>query len=388
MNSDRKENTISRIVMFCADYGNIPSVLFLIEQNYRTRRVTLVILDNHDLFQFFEAINNRVFHQAINLIYVKPYHARRAMVKGIKKVWYLLPDIITERRYLKETHDKYFAQVTGCEIYFFSRSFSGATFYLLNQLSKRNSLIYMPYQPPNSPNVNTYYAPANIVDLARILLLKSTYGRGIAMGKYPQTNPYATGFPYIPDKFMEERVSRVITSKERTELLKGFDLSRFKVFDAANSSVIYFDDGLVESRFTDGSIDRDTFRKEMAQIFSILTKYFPEAEIARKYHPGYDSDQSIIATGKVLPSFIPAEFLYNDNTKMYLSVCSYSLANVEKGLAVSIIDLLSFPTEKLRNQFKENLIRVSRSKILFPKTLDEFESIVMNARMKTREAFT
>jgi len=62
-----------------------------------------------------------------------------------------------------------------------------------------------------------------------------------------------------------------------------------------------------------------------------LSKYFPENEIARKYHPHSPGDKTMIKTGDVLPDFIPAEFLYNDNVKIYLSLFSGSIANVENG---------------------------------------------------------
>jgi hypothetical protein len=377
--------------MFCADYGNIPSALYLANQHYSDGAVTLVVIGNHDLFQFFQAINERVFHSAVNLIYLEPFRACRAAVAGVKKAFYIIPDIVRERRYLKHAWDEQFAKLKGWEVFFFSRSFSGHTYYFLDKLSRMNRLTYMPYTPYTSPDLmNSPYTPASIIDLVQLLLLKMIFGGGMVLGKYPRTNPYVKGFPLMSDRFMQKKVARVISSEERSEMLKAFDLNRFKVFDAANYSVIYFDDGLVGSNYAGGSLDKDTFGREMAQIFGILTKYFPEAEIARKYHPGYHSDQSIIATGTVLPDFIPAEFLYNDNTRMYLSICSFSIANVEKGLAVSIIDLISFPSEELRNQLKENLIRASRSKILFPKTLHEFESIVRNITKigETHRAFT
>ncbi len=100
--------------MFCADYGNIPSALYLATRNYQTRPVTLVIPGNHDLFQFFQAVNERVFQNTINLIYFESYPARRVSAKGLNKVFHTSSDIVGERRYLKETwewfcahHDEY-----------------------------------------------------------------------------------------------------------------------------------------------------------------------------------------------------------------------------------------------------------------------------------------
>jgi len=153
------------------------------------------------------------------------------------------------------------------------------------------------------------------------------------------------------------------------------DLSRFKeIFDVGKYSVIYFHQDLLQEGYISNG---DTFRRELAEIFNILSKYFPENRVARKYHPCYPGDKSMVTYGEVIEDFIPGEFLHNDNVKMYLSLFSCALANVERGLAVSIADLITFRDDETREQLKEMVIGMSRSEILFPKSLDEFEEILM-----------
>ena len=48
-----------------------------------------------------------MFHNAINLIYLEPYHPRRVRTRGLNKIVHIFPDIVKERRYLKEVFDKY-----------------------------------------------------------------------------------------------------------------------------------------------------------------------------------------------------------------------------------------------------------------------------------------
>ncbi len=369
------KSTASRKVIFCESYGAIVRTLCLATRNRCDCAITVVLLGNHDLFKFFQVINERVFHSAINLIYFEPYPARRAEAKGINKMPHIIPDIIKERRYLKESFDKYFAGLEGCEVFFHSRGFNCYSFYLLKRLSKKNSLVYISYGSPYMGK----YTPANIVDLITLIIFKLIYGHEIAMGKYPDQSPHIKGFPYMDDRFMEEKVDRVIEPEEMNDMVKDFDLSEFKIFDAGDYSVIYFDDSLVEAGYI---TDRDVFKRELTGIFNVLSKYFPETEIARKYHPGYPDDKTVVEIGDVLPDFIPAEFLYNDNVEMYLSLFSFSLANVEKGLAVSLADLITLKGEKTKNQLRDRLIRTSKSKILFPKSLDEFEKILVEAAKK------
>ena len=360
------------VVIFCESYPLIKNCLYVATHNCHDNSITLVIPGNHDLLNFFQVINEKVFHNAINLIYLELYHARRVTAKGIKKVFHVLPDIIKERRYLKGIFDKYFAELKGAEIFFSSRYFCPYTFYLLKRLSKRNELVHI-CDPSMDVMTVEKFTPTNIINLVSLIILKLIFGWDVIMGKLPYTR-----FPCMPDKFINKKVEKVIDREERNEMMKDFDLSQFKIFDVGNYSVIYFDEssGYICAYIT----DKNTFRRELVEIFDILTRYFPEKEIARKYHPSYPGDKTMIKIGDILPDFIPAEFLYNDNVKMYISLFSGSIANVEKGLAVSIADLISFKSDESRNQLKEILIQMSRSEILFPQSLDEFERILIDLK--------
>lgn len=365
---------VSKVVIFCESYPQIKNALYVATHNCHDNSITLVIPGNHDLLKFFQVINERVFRNAINIIYFQPYQARRVTAKGIKKVFHVLPDIIKERRYLKGIYNKYFAELKGAEIFFSDRYWNPYTFYLLKKLSKTIRLVYIP-DPAHDVLPIDKFAPTNIVDLVSLIILKLIYGWDMTMGKLLNMK-----LPYMSDKFFNREVDKVIDREERDEMMKNFDLSQFKIFDVGNYSVIYFDDGLIASGYV---TDKNTFRRELTNIFNILGKYFPEKKIALKYHPRHNSDKSMIEIGDVLPDFIPAEFLYNNNIKMYISFFSLSIANVEKGLAVSIADLISFKSDESRNQLKEILIQRSRSEILFPQSLDEFERILIDLKGRT-----
>ncbi len=363
---------MSKVVIFGESYGQIEYVLHLVTQNWHDYPITLVIPGLYDLFEFFKVINEKVFHSAINLIYLEPYQPGRARARGINKIPHVFPDIIRERRYLKEIWNKYFAELEGCEVYFLSRGFNGLKVYLVKKLSERNRLVYIYTQ---SPSRTSKYTPANIFEWAKLAIWRLTYGRDAVMGR----TPFIKGFLWMPDKFMEKAVQRVIDIAEVDKITKGFDLSPFRVFDVGSYSVIYFDDGLIGIGYIS---DDDTFKRELTNIFSIVGKYFPEKEIAVKYHPGYSGSKTLLEVGDILPSFIPAELLYHENVKLYLGIFSRSIAHVDEGLVVSLADLISFKSDEISNKQKEELIQVSKSKILFPKSLDEFERILIDVTGK------
>jgi len=366
-------------IVFLESYGRIEYDLSVAIRDWRDRSITIVVPGNRDLFKFLRVLNEKVFGNRIHLLNLEPYRPRRAQAKGVSKIFHALQDVMRERRYLKEIFDKYFAELEGCEVFFHSRGYSSLKCYLLKKLSKKNRLTYICHGPPYMGK----YTPRNVVDLARLIILKLINGRDIALGQFPDKSPHDKGFAYLPDEFMKSKVGRVIDWAEKSEMSEGFDLSQFKVFDVGNYSVIYFDEGLMECDYM--QVDKSKFGKELGRIFDILSKYFPEKEIARKYHPGYSSDKTMIKIGDVLPDFIPAELLYDDGVKMYLSVFSFSIANVEKGLAVSIADLISFKSDELKNRLKERLIQRSKSKIVFPESLDEFERILIDLKEQRNE---
>ena len=364
---------MSKLIILCTSYGEIPSTLYLAKQNYPDNSITIASANKPELFKFFQLVNERVFHNNINVIFLEPYDSGNAARKGIiTKAFYLVPDIIKERRYLKDIFNRYFAELEGCEVFFHGRPIGGNLFYLLKRLSWRNKLVYIPfYDSPQARQVRTYI-PTNIADLAYFIIRKLTYGFDLALAE----QPYKKGFPYMSDKFVEKRVDRIIDWEERNEMMKGFDLSQFTILNVNNYSVIYFDTPLLveAGRVADG----DTYRRELTAIFDILSKYFSKEEIALKYHPNHPIDKTMARFGDVLPDFIPAELLYNDNIKIYLGLFSSSLINVEKGLAISIANLISFKDAKFAELRKEKSIQSSHSEILFPKSLEELERILVN----------
>jgi hypothetical protein len=242
-------------------------------------------------------------------------------------------------------------------------------YHIAKKLKKSNELIFISsYQAQVAPR---QCAPGNIEDLAKMCIYKLTYGNGITLCRLSHTKEK---FAYFSDTFLKKNFDEIITETERDKLLKGFDVSQFKVLDMSRYRVLFFFD------VADYSADRDAFTQELAGIFGIIRKHFPENEIACKYHPGYEGDEISLDMGEELPEFIPAEVLYNDNIKVYLGICSAALSNVEKGTVISLIGLIAFDNKTYREKLKEVLLRTSHTKMLFPKSLDEFEQILVGIR--------
>jgi hypothetical protein len=349
-------------VVFCKNYGQIKRVLYLATL-YRPE-MTIVVTGLDDLFHFFREINVKCFNSELDLIKINNYYSHGATARGIMRLLHVIPDIIREKRSLRENFNKYLAGFEGCDVFFSSRAFGGLTFYLVKRMSKRNRVVHISAQRPDIQE----RSPRNLADFAHLIKARLVYGPEFSMGTY-------AGYPmqvlFIPDRSLQKVVDRTIGWEEHGKWTKDFDISPFRVFGTGSYDVIYFGHSVSPLM-----VSPDTLNKTLAGVFEVLRRYFPKSRMACKYHPGHKNDNADINLGTVLPSFVPAEFLYSDEVIMYLSIWSASLAGVKKGLPVALMDLFPFENEELREPTREQLIKMSHSKILFPKSLAEFEKLV------------
>lgn len=365
---------MKEVVISVDAYPRIRNALYAVTQNYPKYPVTILIAGNSDLLKFFSVINEKLFNSELNLEYFDLFQTapERVTARGLKRIPYILRDIVRERRYMKELYNKHLKRFNDADVYLFNRGY--IDFYLARRLRKRNRLVYISSYP--TAVTPEQYNPTGLADIVKLVIANLVYGRGIALGRLP----HSKGHPHMSDRFLKKEIDAVIPDEKRDEMMNDLDMSRFRVFDVARYSVIYFPQSLIE---TDYIVDKDTYRREVGEIFGIISKYYPENEIASKYHPGYpEAEKTVVKTGDVLPDYIPAEFLYNDGVKMYLGAFSSAIANVEQGLVVSIMDLISFKSNEMKETIKKILVDMSRSEILFPKSLEEFEKILISIGQK------
>ena len=358
-------------VIISENYTSINTTLFLAEGREPDPPATIIIPANFELFKFLREINEKNFGNTLNLIYSEPYRSTMAGARGIRRLLHVPVDIVRERRHLKRNYAKYLAEIQGCEVYFFSRGFSGTRYYLLKKLARRNKLVYVSHTQPSVTPISRH-APGNLAELVALVIMKLTYGRGIAMGKFF----YPHGLPFIPDRFMEREVDRAITWEEKEAMMKDFDVGRFRVFDAGKYEAIYFGHEMGSETVA----DLDGVEKVLTGVTEILLKHFPAERIAMKQHPLHREEKTMIKAGDVLASFIPAEFLRHQGVKVYLSPYSLSITNLTGGKAISLVELIPVVSQERREMLKELLVKQSRTEILFPETLEELDAMLVDAK--------
>ena len=364
---------MNKIAIFCENYGTINTTLSLIERYRQNTKVTIIILAYSNLNKLFQTFNEKTFDNTLDIVYLQPRSSLTATTKGIIKAIYSLPELIAKRRHIRNIYEKKLANMKGYDVHFASRHNNGSLLYLLRRLQRNNRLVYINSFPPTRVQSKPYL-PLKPKDFITLLTAKLAYAHDMVMVKFPFTD----GYTYIPDKFIKNKVDRVISWGEREKMLADFDISRYRIFDIGDYDVLYYSTAMG----SDYIPDFDLLDKELTEIFKLLVKYFPAERIAVKHHPAHGHDKKAIKAGIELDSSIPAEYLYSNNVKMYLGFWSTSIINVENGLAVSLINLITLKSEKLRQRFREYLLGMAKSEILFPKSLDEFEKILIQLNEK------
>ena len=360
----------SRIVILCESYPSIAYTLYRITNEKSGVSVSIYITALKDMYRLFQIINEKVFNNDLELIYYPRYEANWVKTKGIKRLFNIFGGILGERRYIKQFYHRHFAGLENTEILFSSPGYSGAKIYVLNRLSKKNKIIYIDPGPPYMVR----YSPRSLRDIATLLFYKMVYGKDTQLGQYPPQNPWSTGLPLMTESFMKNSVDSVIDWSNREQIMEDFAWEKYRVFDTGNYKVMYFHQDLVGGYVP----DRDTFKQELNSVFDIIRRYYPEREIARKYHPDHELNKDVIEIGQELPAYIPAELLYNEKVQIYLGISSNAIVSVRCGQAISLIDLISFKSDKVKEGQKERLIRASRSEILFPSSLEELERMIID----------
>lgn len=374
--NNSRESGGRQIILLADAYPRIPNALYVASRNFPTHPITILVIGSKDLYGFFTEINSKCFDGKIKLVFIELFKTdpKRPGATLLKKACYLLWDIFREKQYLKRLYREYLPRFQDCDVYSFNMGYFD--FFITKKLAGKNRLFYISSYPTQvTPNS---YIPDNVIDLGKWLANWMVFGSGMGMGRLP----HLKGFRQMSRGFMRKRFDSFIDGEERDTLMKNFDLAPYRVFNPGSFSVLYFPQSMMASDYI---VDPATFQQEMTAIFRVVGKHFRENEIACKYHPGYaDTEKSVVSFTNVLPDYIPAEFLYGDNVKVYLGFFSSAIANVTRGNVISLMYLISFRDDGERERLRAIIESMSHTEVRFPRTLEEFGEMLASARSAAR----
>ena len=358
-------------VLFCDNYTQVFRTLHIASSG-RYKDITVVISQFEALYKFFNLINEKTFDNKLKIIFPQPYVSPFSKIPWVLKPWYLTGDIIRQRRYFREVYKKYFSGFGDVDI-FFGPGYAGLQVTLLSRLAAEYRVIYF---SPDPASRMVGYLPRTLREWALWFIYKGIFGFSTGMGRVPNV-PYLKAFVYLPEKTIRAKAAEVIDWEGRAEMMKSFDAARFRLSEGERYKVMYFHDDFVEAPYS--GVNEATVNRELNEVFQVLLKYFKPEEIATKFTPA-SAPRQRPQIGEILPSFVPAELLYNDNVIIYLSIASGAIFNVDKGNAVSLLEMITFEDDTLKKQVRQALHDRKKSNILFPKSLDEFEQIVVKLK--------
>ena len=139
--------------------------------------------------------------------------------------------------------------------------------------------------------------------------------------------------------------------------------------------------GPVHSLFIDaGPPESATYLKSnhMRDIILLLRKY--SEKIMIKEHPNFKRDVDFFNDFKLIPDYFPAELILHGIQKNVISISSTTLissANLDKLKTISLLDIVEWENNANKEQIKQNLIKESGNKIIFVKTIEELEKLIM-----------
>lgn len=126
------------------------------------------------------------------------------------------------------------------------------------------------------------------------------------------------------------------------------------------------------------SLDRVSV-SDMENVMSKLHDILDKFKFSVKPHPRLSTLYSGFEHADVLPSFIPSEFILNENIKTIIGIESLSLltsVQQTKAQVISILDLFNYKDKSIQDSIRNWLMVESNNKILFPKTFEELETLI------------
>ena len=242
---------------------------------------------------------------------------------------------------------------------------------MLKRLKKNNDIIYVDSFPPERTRIE--YIPINsLKEFAKYIKSVLTYGLGVGVLK----NEANAGIPCILDKFITKN-TKVINYDSFKNNWNSININITEKYNI-NLEVLYLDHELVSDDKNNNYLCTNDSSKVLDQILIEISTSSITNNIGYKQHPGHKfRHYSSLKNFQLIDSYIPAEYLFNENIKFVISPWSFSLVNSSKYIkSISIIKLLPFKSEKHKNNLIKYLEISSNQRILFPNTSSELKNIL------------
>jgi len=334
--------------------GAYRSLLFALYLKYLGKEIT-VITDNNDVAKYCEAENI-------------PYIGYKKIRLTASTIYRIFTFKIILKKLMKEIDFR-----ENDEFYLMGKALNLVSFYLAKEFSKKGSIFYK-----NTDRELKRYKPYKLKPfyirggIMRILFKLSL---GLDLIYYDTFNSPRLG---VDDKFLKKyninEYAPEISSKELiSEVIKKHK-SSFKEYDN-----LIIDDGLLIGYANIDSLI-NLYKKLSGLNISFAFKRHPNLSSDKEKHPDlYFSLYKNIKGWDEIPTYIPAELLFNNIKKNVLSICSTATipaSHITHLRTISLLELVDWYDETTKKNYKNEMVKGSNNKIVFPKNFEELKALL------------
>jgi hypothetical protein len=340
---------MQELILFCQASADVQYVLAIYNKYCSNYKISIFVVSIEGIYKFLCSLNLKTN----NLVFI-PY---------LKNFSYKNPfKIIKERQRIKNVYPKYFKHTENSVIYFFSHFFDWTTFSILAKLSKNNTINFVDHYDTKAIQGSRNYN-INIKEYFQIMILK--YITKIKFKILKVNRRKFLEFPYY-----KYGIKKVDPPKVSKQLYEKFS---FKINNVDNRSILLF-----VSDHSKMNIIKN-FNESIEKIVQLIKE--KGFNIFLKPHPSYLYPKFLEKYAKVLPDYIPAEFLDVHDFSAIVGIESTAMVNFAKTNKIqvySLLDLFSFTNEEDKDRIKNYLNSLSDNKIYFVNSLKDFSQCLQS----------
>lgn len=338
-----------KIVLFCQAPADVQYVLALYHKNKAKFEIYIICVNVESMFRFLVGLNLKIN----KLIYI-PYSYNFNSFNPF--------NFFKEKRRLNKLFNTHFNINEPSRIYFFSHFFDWVTFFFVSRLSQIHETYFVDHYDTSSLsnfNVNNY-SLKKILQLIILYYMSNIKFQFVALSGKPRIE-----FPY-----WKYKIRKIEPPQFDFDLFSTYSYS----FQVNNYPALL----IFETNYSNYDTLIRNYLLTMRNI--LVTLNLKGFKIYIKGHPK-NSYSKGLATEicETIPNYIPAEFLKLDSFNAVLGVESVSLANICNRFSlpvISLICLFDWHVESVKEEYINYLTKTSKNRILFPKLMSEFESIL------------
>jgi len=279
---------------------------------------------------------------------------------------------------LKKTLDDLIKKInakTDDKVFITSNAKAYDSFYLAKELSKKGVKMYYKNTDLEDRKLkkfkNPWYKPIFIRGGFIRILLKIFLDLDLMY--YDTHNVPCFG---VDDKFFKKNNIKEYEPDKSVEELISLALKKSKTSFENHDNLIIGQGPLVNI------VEFDSIIKLYEKIFELpidfVFKKKPESDKAN--NPDYIAYYNLFKNCKEAPDYYPVELFINNIKNNIIAISSTALITASKHphlKAISLLDLVEWCDNSYKQEWKENLIKASKNKILFPSSFEELKKILL-----------